>query len=65
MHDILNVRNIETTSSNIGANEDSTLSTSLSIFNSLYTTFEAIKTLQTSFLLHLGVETVVLDLEEA
>jgi hypothetical protein len=65
MHDILNVRDIESTGSNIGANEDGTLGTSLSIFNSLDTTFEAVKTLQTSLLLHLGMEAVVLDLEEA
>ena len=64
MENVLYVRDIETTGSDIGANEDSAFGTSLSALDSANTGLKSIKRLQTSFLLHLGMKAVVLDLEE-
>ena len=65
MEDVLDVRDIETTGSNISAHQSGAFHTLLSVFNSLNSSLEAIERLQTGSLLHLGVQAEVFNFEES
>ena len=64
MDDVADAGNIETSRRNIRADENGRSTFRNSRFNVVHALFEAIKTLEPLLLLHLGVEAVVLDLEE-